>query len=289
MLDTKSIEQILRFQRNEITESMVYFRLAKIEKNPENKKVLEQIAEDELRHYKILKEFTNQAPVAIKRKVFFFYLIARIFGVTFGIKLMENGESQAQDKYAEFDHIPQIKQIASEEDAHEQALIDMLKEEKLDYMGSIVLGLNDALVELTGALAGFTLALQDASLVALTGSITGIAAALSMASSEYLSTRMEDGGKQHALKASVYTGFAYLMTVVILILPFLLLDNLFLSLGITMCSAVGIIAVFNYYYSVVKGESFKRRFLEMALLSTSVAAISFGIGYLLKQFIGVDA
>lgn len=289
MLDAKSIEQIAKFQRNEITESMVYFRLAKIEKNPENKKVLEQIAEDELRHYKILKEFTNQAPLAKKGKVFFFYLIARIFGVTFGIKLMENGENQAQDKYAEFDHILEIKQIASEEDAHEQALINMLKEEKLDYMGSIVLGLNDALVELTGALAGFTLALQDSSLVALTGSITGIAAALSMASSEYLSTRMEDGGKQRALKASVYTGFAYLMTVVILILPFLLLDNLFLSLGITMCSAVGIIAVFNYYYSVVKGESFKRRFLEMALLSTTVAAISFGIGYVLKQFIGVDA
>lgn len=287
-MDAKSIEQIIRFQRNEITESLVYFKLASIEKNPDNKAILEKISSDEARHYEILKQFTNQSPTPIMRKVFFYYMIARIFGVTFGIKLMENGENAAQDKYAEFDYLPEIKQIATEEDAHEQALINMLKEEKLDYMGSIVLGLNDALVELTGALAGFTLALHDATLVALTGSITGIAAALSMASSEYLSTRMEDGGK-HALKASVYTGFAYLMTVVILILPFLLLDNLFLSLGITLCSAVGIIAVFNYYYSVVKGEKFRHRFLEMAILSLSVAVISFGIGYVLKQFIGVDA
>ena len=51
---------------------------------------------------------------------------------------------------------------------------------RLEYMGSVVLGLNDALVEFTGALAGFTLALSDSRLTALTGSITGIAAALSI-------------------------------------------------------------------------------------------------------------
>ncbi len=286
-MDQKSIQQIICFQRNEITESLVYHKLASIEKNPANKEVLEKISQDEARHYELLKTFTNQSPPPKKYKAYFFIVIARVFGITFGIKLMENGESAAQDKYAEFDHLPEIKQIAHEEDEHEKALIDMLKEEKLDYMGSIVLGLNDALVELTGALAGFTLALQDPKLVALTGSITGIAAALSMGSSEYLSTRMEDGSK-HALKASIYTGVAYLFTVVILILPFLVCTNLFLSLGITLGSAVAIIAIFNYYYSVVKGESFKNRFLEMAVLSLSVAGISFGIGYLLKSVFGVE-
>lgn len=282
------LAQILQFQKNEITESVVYHRLAGIEKDSDNKRVLTQISKDELRHYEIFSNFTHQMPKANKRKVLFYYLIARIFGVTFGLKLMESGESKAQVKYGAFEAYPEIKQIAQDEEEHEHALIEMLKEEKLDYMGSIVLGLNDALVELTGALAGFTLALNDAKLVALTGSITGIAAALSMASSEYLSTRMEDGGK-HALKASIYTGFAYLVTVVILIMPFLLLDNLFLSLGITLSSAVAIIAIFNYYYSVVKSESFQRRFSEMAILSLSVAAISFGIGYLLKIFTGIDA
>ncbi|MBN2788064.1 MAG: VIT1/CCC1 transporter family protein [Paludibacteraceae bacterium] len=286
-LDAKSVKKICYFQRNEITESLVYQKLAGIEKDPENKAVLKRIAADEARHYELLKQFTHQSPAPIRWKVLYFYTIARIFGVTFGIKLMENGENAAQKKYSEFDNLPVIKQIAQEEDNHEQALIEMLKEEKLSYMGSIVLGLNDALVELTGALAGFTLALHDTTLVALTGSITGIAAALSMASSEYLSTRMEDGDK-HALKAALYTGLAYLLTVVVLILPFLLLDNLFLSLGITLLSGVVIIAAFNYYYSVVKGVKFKQRFLEMAFLSLSVAAISFGIGYVLKLFIGVD-
>lgn len=284
----KQLAQVLQFQKNEITESLVYKKLAGIEKDSENRKVLLQIADDEYRHYQMLENYTKQKPKVNRRKVIFYYIIARIFGVTFGLKLMEGGESKAQVKYGAFEEYPDIKQIAEDEEKHEKALIDILKEEKLDYMGSIVLGLNDALVELTGALAGFTLALNDAKLVALTGSITGIAAALSMASSEYLSTRMEDGGK-HALKASIYTGFAYLVTVVILIMPFLLLDNLFLSLGITLTSAVAIIAIFNYYYSVVKEESFQRRFSEMAILSLSVAAISFGIGYLLKIFTGIEA
>jgi VIT1/CCC1 family predicted Fe2+/Mn2+ transporter len=287
-MDLKQLAQIQQFQQNEITESVVYHKLANIEKDPHNKEILLQISQDEYRHYQMLENYTKKTPKVNKRKVFFYYLIARIFGVTFGLKLMEGGESKAQVKYGAFEDYPDIKQIAQDEEKHEKALIDILKEEKLDYMGSIVLGLNDALVELTGALAGFTLALQDAKLVALTGTITGIAAALSMASSEYLSTRMEDGGK-HALKASVYTGFAYLMTVVILILPFLLLDNIFISLSITLVAAVGIIAAFNYYYSVVKGEPFRRRFLEMAGLSLGVAVISFGIGYLLKVFTGIEA
>lgn len=287
-MDAKLIGQIVQLQQNEITESIVYARLAEIEKDPENKKVLQQISSDEHRHYNTLKKYTNQSPEPKRGKIFFFYLIARIFGVTFGIKLMENGESKAQDKYAAYEHLPEICQIAREEDVHEQALIEMIKEEKLDYMGSIVLGLNDALVEFTGALAGFTLALHSSSLVALTGSITGIAAALSMASSEYLSTRVEDESK-HAIKASVYTGIAYIITVALLILPFVLFQNIFIALSLTITAAVVIIAIFNYYYSVVKNENFKRRFLEMALLSLSVAAISFIIGYLLKEFTGIES
>ena len=59
----------------------------------------------------------------------------------------------------------------------------------------MVLGLNDALVEFTGALAGYTFALQNTLLVAMTGLITGVAASLSMATSEYLSTKSEENAK----------------------------------------------------------------------------------------------
>jgi VIT1/CCC1 family predicted Fe2+/Mn2+ transporter len=115
---------------------------------------------------------------------------------------MEKGEEEAQADYAELAVLPEILPIISDEEKHEHELIGMLNEDRLNYMGSVVLGLNDALVELTGALAGLTFALQNPSLIALTGSITGIAAAFSMAASEYLSTKSEDTDK-HAGKASI--------------------------------------------------------------------------------------
>jgi VIT1/CCC1 family predicted Fe2+/Mn2+ transporter len=279
---------LLAFQQAEITESLVYKRLATIQKDSHNQEILQAIGADEARHADILSKHTGVTCTPNKFRVFLFVWVARILGITFALKRMENGESKAQCSYADFkDEFPDIAQIIKEEEAHEQALISMLNEEKLGYMSSVVLGLNDALVELTGALAGFTLALQDAKIVALVGSITGISAALSMAASEYMSTRMGDEDK-HPFKSSIYTGIAYLITVIILIVPFLCFNNIFVSLAATLLAAVCIIAAFNYYYSVVKNESFKSHFLPMTGLSLGVAVISFGIGYLLKTFTGIE-
>ena len=177
--------------------------------------------------------------------------------------------------------------IAHDEKEHEEALVNMLDEERLKYAGSVVLGLNDALVELTGALAGLTLALQNTRLIALTGSITGVAAALSMAASEYLSTKSEATGKS-AMKAAVYTGIAYICTVLILIFPYLAFANYYVCLALTLGGAVMIIAAFNYYISIARDEPFQRRFIEMAALSFAVAAFSFGIGYVLRSVMGVE-
>ena len=158
-------------------------------------------------------------------KVFFYFWISRILGITFGIKLMERGEERAQINYEIIARkIPKASQIIADEHAHEQELIGLIEEERLNYVGSIVLGLNDALVELTGALAGFTFALQNTRLIALAGLITGIAASFSMAASEYLSTKSEGSGER-ALKSSIYTGAAYIVTVILLILPYLLVNG----------------------------------------------------------------
>lgn len=161
----------------------------------------------------------------------------------------------------------------------------MMNEERLEYMGSVVLGLNDALVELTGALAGFTFALQNSRIIGVLGLITGIAASLSMGASEYLSSKHEQQKK--AGKAAGYTAIAYIVTVMFLIFPFLFLNDPFLSLILTVLIAIGIIAVFNYYVAVAKDFSFKKRFIEMAGISLGVAGASFLIGMLVKTTLGV--
>jgi VIT1/CCC1 family predicted Fe2+/Mn2+ transporter len=281
-------DQLLTYQRNEITEHHIYKRLAAAIKTLENRKILEKIADDELRHYHEWKAYTRQDVKPNQLMIEKYYWISRVFGFTFGIKLMERGEESAQENYGTlYGTIPEAEAIAWDENEHEEALLALLDEERLRYIGSIVLGLNDALVELTGALAGLTLALQDTKLIALTGSVTGIAAALSMGASEYLSTKSEQVDR-NPMKAAVYTGSAYIVTVILLILPYLLLENYYVCLACTLAAAVATIAFFNYYISVARDAPFSRRFLEMTGLSLGVAALSFVIGFLIRTFLGVD-
>lgn len=281
-------KEIFNAQRNEITEYHVYKNIAKTLPDAENRRIVEEIAEDELRHSEQWAAYTGKKAKPKRWMIWLYTLISRVLGFTFGFKLMELGEEKAQINYeALAEDIPEALEIMQDENAHEDKLLAMLDEDRLRYAGSIVLGLSDALVELTGALAGLTLAFQDVNIIALSGLITGIAASLSMGASEYLSTSSEDTDK-HPVRAALYTGIAYVLTVFLLILPYLLLDNEYLCLGISLATGVVIIAVFNFYISVARDESFKRRFFEMAGLSLGVAVFSFFIGYLIRMWLGVD-
>jgi len=281
-------QHLLSAQRNEITEHHIYLKLAEATKHEGNRSILQNIAADEKRHGEFWRRYTGQDVQPNSWQLRKYYFIARVFGLTFGIKLMEQGEKQAQVNYrAITEELPEAAAIEKDEEQHENKLIGLINEEKLQYIGSVVLGLNDALVELTGALAGLTLALQNSRLIAMAGLITGIAASLSMAVSEYLSTKTESGEK-NPLKASLYTGVAYIGTVILLILPYLTIPNLYLALIITLLLAICVIFVFTFYLSVAKDLAFKRRFAEMALLSLGVAAVSFGIGYLVRLVFNIE-
>lgn len=279
---------LVSLQKTEITEHHVYARLAARVTGEQNRELLLRIAADERRHYEAWRRYTGQEVQPSRWKVWIHYWITRLLGLTFGIKLMERGEVEAQDHYELLRGVvSEIESVIREENEHERALIALIDEERLRYVGSIVLGLNDALVELTGTLAGLTLALRNTRLIALTGLITGLAAGLSMATSEYLSTKAEEKGTE-PLKAAVYTGSAYVVTVAFLILPYLVLANYFVCLAWTLTLALVIIAVFNYYVAVAKDKPFGRRFLEMAAVSLGVAALSFGVGFLVRVLLGVE-
>ena len=288
MLDEETKKIISTAQRNEITEHFIYERLSRSVKDPQNKRTLERISGDELRHYDFWKRFTNEDVKPDKSKVWWYFVISRIFGLTFGIKLMEKGEERAQVTYQRIsESVPEAESIVEDEDRHESELVRLIDEERLRYIGSMILGLNDALVELTGALAGFTFALQDTHLVAVTGFITGIAASLSMAASEYLSTKSEETVK-NPVKASVYTGVAYIFTVLFLILPYILFTNLYLCLGAAIFGAISIVFVFTFYISVAKDVPFMKRFIEMTSISLAVAALTFAIGFLVRTFLNIE-
>lgn len=287
-INTKAV--LLSQLKNELTEAAIYARLAMLEKDLKNKQILESISADEASHARIIKDILGQDCQISSLKVSWTVFCARIFGITFTLKAMERGENTASKTYrAILKAYPQLAMIAEDEDRHEAELISMLNDERLNNMGAIVLGLNDALVELTGALAGFTFAIGETSKIAKLGLITGLAAAMSMAASAFLSARADaqaggESGEEsgNAIKTAAYTGFAYIITVLLLVAPYILLGSATIALGTMLLAAFGIIAFFNFYLSVARGTSFVRGFSVMAGISTIVALISYGFGYLLR-------
>jgi VIT1/CCC1 family predicted Fe2+/Mn2+ transporter len=213
------MKRAIAAEKDEINGYALYHFMAKRQekKHPENAKILEAMAQDEHRHYEMWKAITGKEfkPHIAGKK-----LETVILGFTFTMKSLEKGEQFGQKEYAQLQNeIPEAAAMLADEKRHEQELMGMLDEERLHYVGSMVLGLNDALVELTGAITGVTFSLKDPKTIALTGIVTGIAATLSMMASNYLAEKAE--GHKDAFKSSLYTGAAYLVTVGLLVLPYL--------------------------------------------------------------------
>jgi VIT1/CCC1 family predicted Fe2+/Mn2+ transporter len=276
----------------ERTEMEVYRRLANREKKAENKNILQKISMQENNHYNLLKEKTGEDVDYSKFRVYFHVITSIFLGLTFSLKLMEKTEQNAAQEYRDLGY----DDIAEEEDEHEKELLSLLEEDALNYLSSIILGLSDALVELTGALAGLTFAFQELRVVALAGLVTGISASFSMAASEFLATK-EENSNRSPIKAALFTGFAYIITVFLLVIPYLLLtDNSEIIFGlephiqaliITFIIGLLIIALFNFYVSVAQDKSFNRRFIEMVIILLIVTMISFLIGLILRESFGL--
>ena len=281
---------VKKAQIDEEQGAILYAFMAKREKNEENKKLLEQMSKDEANHAAVWKKYTNKNLKPSKLSIIWFKILTVVMGFTFVVKTMQKKESLAQVGYEKMkEELPEAVKMLDDERRHEKELYNMLDEERLHYIGAMVLGLNDALVELTGAIAGVTFALANTRLVALTGIITGVSATFSMAASNYLAERADNNPK--ALKSSIYTGMAYLVTVALLVLPYLLFPvHLYVAaFAVMIVTVILIIMFFNYYISVAKEEPFLKNFVTMAGISLTVAVVSYIIGLLAKNLLGIDA
>lgn len=179
--------------------------------------------------------------------------MARLFGLTFAVRCMESGECEAVQSYTELaQRVPGAIGLAEVEKQHEQSLGKILHEDKLNYIGSMVLGLNDALVELSGTLVGMTFGLNDTPTRRTPCAHYRLCGdTFNGASREYLSAHSE--GRPDAFKACCYSGTAYLFVTISLAIPYLVMpaDRCYWALGWMMVNVVAIIAGFNYYISIV--------------------------------------
>jgi len=272
MNDTKDLTN---FAKDEALAYQLYKMVANRQKKIEHRNTLNAIAEQEKLH---LEKFNQELGTNItvedysKRKYKRYKLIFKLLGSIFTLRLFEKGEEKGY---------PILQEIVNQEKNHANQLSDILKDEKLLYASSIVLGMNDALVEMSGAIAGYTFALADTKQIGIVAAITGVAATLSMASSEFLSAR--EGEHPHPVRSSLYTGSTYLVVVTLMILPYLLFSNKFVALGVMLGTVVTIIFVFNLYTSIAKKQSLWKNFGIMVIIALGVSVVSFLIGLLINQ------
>jgi VIT1/CCC1 family predicted Fe2+/Mn2+ transporter len=276
-------------QRNEITEYAIYQKLAELSKDSKNREILLNISKDEKRHYDFWRTITGIDVEPNNRTIKKYLMLAKFFGLSFSLRLMERGEEGASQFYDSIAvDIPDVIAIKEDEELHEQQLIGILNDDRLNYAGAIVLGLNDALVEFTGTLAGLTFAFGNNKIIGVTGLVMGVAASLSMAASGYLASQEDERDELNPVKSAAFTGIAYIVTVAFLVFPYLIQDNPYYALGGMLIVTILIIAAYTYYISVAKNVKFSKRFSSMVAISLGVAVLSFGIGMLVKQVFNVD-
>ncbi|MCL2110284.1 VIT1/CCC1 family protein [Microgenomates group bacterium] len=272
----------LEMEQEEINEYGVYVALAGEIGDPHNAGVLIKMAELEKEHAEFWAERTGVMLEPQKWRVRLMVMLAKVLGLMFVLKLMERTMGVAQEKYQLLmKKVPEVVRVSADFTKHEMELLEILNEERLHFMGAIVMGLDSAFVGLIGMLAGLTLAMNDTSLISLAGLIAGISIALEAGVGEYVSKRTEDDAQ--ALKAGLWTLGASAGTVMVLIAPFLLIKVGMLALLWTVVLAVGMMAVVNFYLAVVKNTKFGGRFREMAMVTFGVMVVSGVLGLILRR------
>ena len=227
MAYTLHVNKALKQQQNEIDDFTIYSMLSLSDKHKANQTIFRKIAKEEQGHYTYLKTYTHQELQPRRYVVLFYLFLSKIVGISFTLKFLEGREEGAKAFYKELILTdPKAKEIYEQEIHHEIELIDMLHDKKLLYAGAIVLGMNDALVELTGTLSGIALAFDKSVVVGVTGLIMGIAASLSMAGSAYLESKENVGDDVNPLTYSLYTGVSYILTTAILVAPFFIFEKI---------------------------------------------------------------
>lgn len=281
------------FAYREYRECVIYTNLLDSEKDPGFRRILESIIKHETAHYNFWNSYSKKTFKISKLEILLFKLIRKLLGLTFTLKVIEGSEKDAIRRYQEYLKVVEdpvikerVKELIRDEQEDERNVIESIKEERIEFLSNIILGLNDAMVELTGALIGFSFAFRDAKLVAVAGLITGVAASLSMGSSAYMQASYEKG--KNPIKAGLYTLSAYFTVVVLLVFPFFIMSNIIYSFILMVFIAVSIIAFTTLYTTVLFARSFSRHFVKMLFMSLGVAVITFLIGTGLKKILNID-
>ena len=154
---------------------------------------------------------------------------------------------------------------------------------QFDVKSAIILGMHDALVSLTGLIAGLCFVFTDTSVIVISCIVSSITASLSMGAANYLA--LKAANKENALRAACYTAGAYMTTCALSILPFFIFSNRTLALLSVFFMVILVIYLFNATF--YRKKLFYKHFYEMLIICFGVSLVAFAIGQGAKYFLGI--
>jgi VIT1/CCC1 family predicted Fe2+/Mn2+ transporter len=282
-----------KYRRAEHTDHILYAELARTEKDPSRRDLLKQLSSKEEDHYEFWNRLSPGKTPTISRFYLRLILLARtLFGLTFTLKLLERREEKTIKEYKELiptfpeNEKPYLESMIRDEEEHESGFIAQLNERVVSYMSFIVLGLADAIVEITGVHAGFLGVTSSTLIAGIAGMVVGFAAAISMASAAYLQAKSDLTRSPNI--SALTTGTAYLSAVVLLALPYFLTKNMLYAFGSSVIVAILLVASFTLYGSVLNEKSFKKEFGLTTALTLGTALGTFLFGDFIGRLFGVQ-
>jgi vacuolar iron transporter family protein len=278
--------------QEEYADHALYLALSRRERNPDFKKALEDIARGEASHFEFWKTYAPSAKVSARRlRIYFILLIRLTLGLTFTMKFMERHEAKLHKLYRVIaEMIPladktRFNAMVESEENQEGVLIGAIQENRVKYMSFIVLGLADAVVEISGIHAGSLGIYGETKLAGLAGIIAGMAASVAMASAAF--AQAKQGFQGSAKWSAIYTGVSYMITAIFLALPYFLTGSMVWALGTSLVIGVMLVALMTFYDTIISARPFKRQFGEIAIIILAASAALFAIGTLVGQYLGI--
>ena len=278
--------------RDEQTDGAVYLALSRRERNQEFKAALEGLARGEQSHYEFWKHFAPNVNVTVNKFKLYFVLLLRLtLGLTFTMKFLERHEDTLHKRYREIakmippEDMARFLVMMEEEEKQEEALMGKVHEGRVKYMSFIVLGLADAVVEISGIHAGSLGIYKKTELAGLAGVIAGMAASVAMASAAY--AQAKQGFEGSAKWSAIYTGVSYMFTAIFLALPYFLTSNMISALSTSLVIGVILVAMMTYYDTVISTKPFARQFAEIAGIILAASLALFIAGTIINQLLGI--
>jgi len=285
-------KQTDEYLKDEFNDYTIYNELANRERSESRRRLLEELAATEMQHFRFWRNYSETyTPKVSTIYVRVLVLLRLLFGLTFTLKLLERHEKRTIDAYRRFlVALPEsertaLEAIIKEEEGHEKYLIREINERVVRYMSFIVLGLADAIVEITGVHAGFLGVTSSTLIAGVAGLVVGFAAAIAMASAAYLQAKHE-AAKSPSLSA-IYTGVAYLAAVALLAFPYFLTGNMQYAFSASIGFAVLLIAGFTFYGAIISETGFVKAFVQSIALTLGTAFAAFVFGEVLGNLFGI--